>query len=351
MNGYFCISFLIPLASNHIPTKTIHSIKKQKCIVYEILILHNGITNLLEETNECIHHDSNIRILQIKKIGKSNALNIGIQHSKYELICVVDADCVLEENTLLNAINHFQDKEISAVGGRLKTVHQKHHILSFCQRIEYIKTFNVCRLLFNTINANYLISGAFGIFRKKDLIEINGYDITTVGEDMELVLHLQEFHKKVIYEKNSICYTKTPTTISHLFRQRDRWQRGLLDCLIKHRNLIFNPKYKALGFIALPYQILFELLGPIFILLYFIFTVIFLINKISEIWIVYLLYLIFQTILTCIAETIDYNKWYMFIIKIPEAFIASILLTILSIPLSVVRIYGMITFNWRKMKW
>lgn len=350
MNDCFYISFLIPLTFNQFPIQIIHSIEKQRCIVYEILILYNGISNLVEEIKEFIYED-NIRIFLIRSIGKSNALNVGIQHSKYKFICVLDADCVLEENTIINAISHFQDINVSAVGGRLKTSNEKHNILTFTQRIEYMKTFNVCRLLFHTMNANYLISGAFGIFRKRDLLEVHGYDITTVGEDMELVLHLQELHKKIIYEKNSICYTKTPTTISHLLRQRDRWQRGLFDCLLKHKNLICNPKYGSLAFIAIPYQILFELLGPIFILLYFIFTVLFSINKIYEIWIFYLLYLIFETILTCIAETIEYEKWYMFFIKIPEAFIASILLTILSIPLSIVRVFGMITFHWRKMKW
>ena len=42
------------------------------------------------------------------------------------------------------------------------------------------------------LNAQCLISGAFGVFRKSALLEMNGYDTDTVGEDMELVLRLQD---------------------------------------------------------------------------------------------------------------------------------------------------------------
>lgn len=60
-----------------------------------------------------------------------------------------------------------------------------------------MKIFQFSRRLFAMLNAQCLISGAFGVFRKSTLLEINEYDIDTVGEDMELILRLQEqcFHQ------------------------------------------------------------------------------------------------------------------------------------------------------------
>ena len=98
---------------------------------------------------------------------------------------------------------------------------------------------------------------------------INGYDIDTVGEDMELVLRLQEqdFQKskeRIVYEATAVCYTGVPHSIKRLLHQRDRWQRGLMECLIKHHNLIANPHYGLLGLVTMCYQRMVELLEPIF---------------------------------------------------------------------------------------
>lgn len=191
-----------------------------------------------------------------------------------DFVCVLDADCVLVKNAFSTAMRHFEDDSVSAVSGRLKAVNEKKNLLVFLQKIEYMKTFNIWRTIFNHFNTNCLISGAYGIFRKYDILLVNGYDTDTVGEDMEVVLSIQEplrgIGRKVVYEKNSICYTGTPATMFQQLCQRERWQSGLMDCLIKYERLIFNPQYGFLGCVVIPYQIFFELLGPIFIILHLI---------------------------------------------------------------------------------
>ena len=168
-------------------------------------------------------------------------------------------------------MQHFKDEHVSAVGGKLKAMSEKKNLLTFSQRLEYMKTFNIWRPLPDVLNANCLISGAYGIFRKSHILSVNGYDDDTVGEDMELVLSVQQlfrpYGKSVYYEENSICYTKVPTTMRCLLHQRERWQRGLLDCIIKHNDLILNPLYGFLGLVAMPLQIV-QLLSPIFVLLH-----------------------------------------------------------------------------------
>lgn len=365
---------------DRIPDGTVQSVVKQSCTAYEIIILQNNVSAVPEEKEireqglPEKYAEIPIRKLQIRKKGKGNALNIGIQQARYDFICVLDADCVLEENAVDEAMRHFDDQNVSAVGGRLEAISEKKNILTFCQRVEYRKTFNIWRPLFNRLNANCLISGAFGIFRKSDLVLVDGYDTDTVGEDMELVLSMQEclrgLGKRVLYEKKSICYTGTPYTMHRLLHQRDRWQRGLLDCLIKHKRLIFNPRYGLLGCTAMPYQIWFELLGPIFILLHvanlicavtgfemwfamaeFLKGLLPVDIDIPQSWSLYFVYLGFETYLTCQAEYIECRKWYVFIIKIPEAVAATVLGTLLSVPLAFARIWGMISFHWRKLVW
>jgi cellulose synthase/poly-beta-1,6-N-acetylglucosamine synthase-like glycosyltransferase len=85
---------------------------------------------------------------------------------------------------------------------------------------------------------------------------------------MELVVRLtyEALKKKapyrVEYVHHANCYTELPNDLRSLLKQRNRWQRGLLDILSYHRKLLFNPRYKQPGMIAFPYFFIFEMLGP-----------------------------------------------------------------------------------------
>ena len=214
-----------------------------------------------------------LREIYIREKGKGNALNEGIRHARNDLICVLDADCVLQEDALSEAVKHFRNDEVVAVGGRLLVKREDSSQLEAIQFCEYMKAFQLSRRIFVRLNAQCLISGAFGVFRKSTLLGMNGYDIDTVGEDMELVLRLQkqgfqQSKKQIVYEPTAVCYTGVPHSIKRLLHQRDRWQRGLMDCLIKHHNLIANPRYGLLGLVTMCYQLMVELLGPIFWVIY-----------------------------------------------------------------------------------
>ena len=315
-----------------------------------------------------------MRKLQIRSRGKGNALNVGIRYARYEFVCVLDADCILDDCAIHIAMQHFEDEKVSAVGGKLRATSEKGNLLTFCQRVEYRKTFNIWRPLLDALNANCLISGAYGIFRKSDIEIVSGYDDDTVGEDMELVLSMQDSlrnkEKCIHYEALSICYTSVPTTMRRLLCQRDRWQRGLLDCILKHWNMILNPRLGMLELVAMPWQLFVELLGPIFVLLcvmnlicaaveaewWFAIIAFFrnwigLGDTLPQMWGLYLVYLGFELSLTCIAEYIEYGRWWGAIMKLPEAIMATVLGIILSMPLAMARLWGMISFPWRRLVW
>src|SRR5690606_23702978 len=114
-----------------------------------------------------------------------------------------------------------------------------------------------------------LIPGAFGAFVKDLVLKCGGYDPKTVGEDMELVVRMRRYmeeHKMkytVLNISDPLCWTEVPESINILKKQRNRWMRGTIETLWKHRKLMFNPKYGRLGMVSLPYWFFFEFLGPI----------------------------------------------------------------------------------------
>ena len=197
---------------------------RQECPNCEILILRNGIQDLPQGIDvaekDVFYQDSvfMLREIYIRKKGKGYALNEGIRHARNDLICVLDADCVLREDALSEAVKHFRNDEVVAVGGRLLVKREDSSQLEAIQFCEYMKAFQLSRRIFARLNAQCLISGAFGVFRKSTLLGMNGYDIDTVGEDMELVLRLQkqgfqQSKKQIVYEPTAVCYTGVPHSI------------------------------------------------------------------------------------------------------------------------------------------
>ena len=113
-----------------------------------------------------------------------------------------------------------------------------------------------------------IISGAFGVFRKDTTLACGGYRTKTIGEDMDLVIRMRKYlhEKKIQYRMpfipDPICWTEAPESIRSLTRQRNRWHRGLVEVLLHNRRLFMNPRYGVTGMFAMPFYVIFEMLGP-----------------------------------------------------------------------------------------
>ena len=345
------LSICIPVMGEKSVERTVDSIINSGVdgIEYEILVLRNGIKETMQLPDDS-QGRKNIRTISIPEAGKGKALNRGTEAAKGEIIMVIDADCKVERNAVKWLLSAFDDEKIMAASGKIEAMSEKESLIEKIQMIEYVKAFDMSRYIFNKMNADFLISGAFGAFAKSELKEIGGYDEKTVGEDIELVLRLQKkfYHcgKKIAYVRDAICYTGVPKKMGRLLRQRDRWQRGLLYSLIKYRSMLFNPKYRNLGLISLPLQLIFELLGPFFIIsgLLGIMKNIIPFAVITGIW---------GADLLSTAFLLKRNK--IKIRKIGNSFFAAALFTIISIPIQILlsfrRIFAMLTYKKRKMVW
>ena len=226
--------------------------------------------------------------------GKADALNAGICCAKYPLICSADSDSLLEESALQRVVRPFLQYpgEVLAVGGlvriangcrtaagRVVDVNLPSSWLARFQVVEYFRAFLGGRVAFSTLNCLIVISGAFGLFQREAVIAAGGYDTKTVGEDMELVVRihrwarLQKKKYRIVFQPDPICWTEAPESLRVLKRQRNRWQRGTLETLWKHRAILFRPSCGLLGCVALPYFLIFEGIGPLVELLGYIMTV------------------------------------------------------------------------------
>jgi cellulose synthase/poly-beta-1,6-N-acetylglucosamine synthase-like glycosyltransferase len=225
------------------------------------------------------------RLVVVDKLngGKADALNAGICAANYPLVCCMDADIILEEDALLRVARPMiESSEVAAVGGivrvangcefergRLVEVRTPKKALPNFQVVEYLRAFIASRTAWSRLNCLLIISGAFGMFRRRDLIAAGGYEKDTVGEDMELVTRMHRVLRendrqyRISFVPDPIAWTEVPDTLRVLRRQRDRWHRGLIETLFRHKRMLFNPRYGVVGTVGMPYFFLFEFLGPV----------------------------------------------------------------------------------------
>ena len=228
--------------------------------------------------------DLNPGLVVVDKVngGKSDALNAGIGHSSGRLICVIDADTIIEPGALRRLSQPFLDdpRTIASGGtvrvingcdvesGRVVKVGRPRNLLPAIQSIEYVRAFLFGRLGLNRLGGNIIISGAFGLFDREEVLSVGGYAQDTVGEDMELVTRLrrraldQGRPHEITFLAESVAWTEAPESVRHLAAQRRRWYRGLIEVLVRHRSMIGRREYGRLGTVVMPCYVLFELLAP-----------------------------------------------------------------------------------------
>lgn len=215
---------------------------------------------------------------------KADALNAGLNISRYPLFCAVDSDSVLDRDALQKVVRPFledPEKTIAAGGiirlsngcviekGQLKRLSIPRNILVRFQIIEYLRAFLGGRVGLSRLNSLLIVSGAFGLFRKDIVMAIGGYRKNTVGEDMDLVVRMRQYlheNKKpfaVRFLPDPICWTEAPSNLRSLGSQRNRWHRGLIETLAASRKMLFNPRYGVTGLLALPFYFIFEMVGPL----------------------------------------------------------------------------------------
>ena len=228
-------------------------------------------------------HQPKIRLVDKANGGKADALNAGLNCIRYPLFCAVDADCVLQSDSLSRVVRPFlEDARTVACGGVVRVLNgctAKNGLLDKVglpkgllpgfQLIEYLRAFLFGRMGWSPLNALLIISGAFGVFYKERVMAIGGYRRDTVGEDMDLVVRLHRNLRtekrpyRITFVPDPMCWTEVPTDLRSLRNQRVRWQRGLAESLWPNLGLMFSRHAGALGWLSFPFMLIFELFGPL----------------------------------------------------------------------------------------
>ncbi|WP_068781345.1 glycosyltransferase family 2 protein [Paenibacillus sp. GM2] len=194
-------------------------------------------------------HYPHILVIDKQNGGKADSLNAGIDYAASEIVITLDADSMLETNALKYVNQYFHNSDIIALGGTVKIVQGAEKRdgaivekfrgsgLIKSQIINYTHGFYVRKLTQSFFNSIVVISGAFGAFYKDVLVQVNGFR-STVGEDIDITLKIHEYlkanrlKKKLVYAPEAVCYTECPENLTNFYKQRIRWQKAFIDCVL-----------------------------------------------------------------------------------------------------------------------
>jgi cellulose synthase/poly-beta-1,6-N-acetylglucosamine synthase-like glycosyltransferase len=225
----------------------------------------------------------NLVVIDKERGGKSDALNCGVNASRSPYVCSVDADTIMEPDSLLRLMTAVMENPspVVACGGvvrvmngvrmdsnKIKQISLPKRTLAIFQIVEYLRGFLFGRVGLDALRGNMILSGAFSMFQKQEIMDLGGFDKKNVCEDMEIIvrIHKERRLKKKPYTvrfiTDPICWTEVPETFSQLGKQRRRWHLGLIQTMMKYKGMIFNPRYGRIGMVIMPYFFFAEMLSP-----------------------------------------------------------------------------------------
>ena len=233
----------------------------------EVIVVDDGSKDDTAEVVEAFAEDEpRVRLLRQPNGGKSVALARGVAHAQHEFLVFLDADTSFEPRTLRALVAPFANPRVGATCGHAK-VGNPRTFIARCQRLEYLCGFNLDRRAYDRWNCITVAPGAISALRRRALEGAGGFNTDTLAEDTDLTLTLHKRGWRIRYAADAVAYTEAPETVRTLAKQRFRWCYGTMQCLWKHRDMLFNPRFRALGLFSLPgvwfFQIALVALTPV----------------------------------------------------------------------------------------
>ena len=266
--GELSVSVLIPAFNEaKVIAASVRQILASTHRKVRIIVIDDGSTDGTSDVvRASFAGDQRVSLVTTQNGGKARAINFGLAHADGDIIVVLDADTQFEPQTISRLVRWFADPTVGAVAGNAK-VGNRLNMLTRWQALEYVTAQNLERRALATLGCITVVPGAVGAWRREAIVKLGGFPSNTLAEDQDLTIMVQRAGYKALFDQQAIAWTEAPDTMDGLAKQRFRWAFGTLQCLWKHRRVNLNPRYGALGLVAMPqvwmFQIALALLSPL----------------------------------------------------------------------------------------
>ena len=223
----------------------------------------------------------NLRVVDKERGGTADAINAGVNTSRYPLFIALDPRWSLRRDGLRVLAEPFVDDPATLAAGSTVRIDPDGtggmeaapaelppSLFSRLQIVEHLREPLFGRLGWARLNAALAVSGSAILFRKDAVVEAGGFRGDVLVEEMELVTRLHRLWQAkgeryaVHVVPDPICWTRPAATLSELRTQRMRWQVGLAQAMAANRELFATARGGAVRWLAYPFLSLLERFGP-----------------------------------------------------------------------------------------
>ncbi len=173
--------------------------------------------------------------VQPKNMGKREALVIGAERAKHELVVFVDSDSFLDPFAIRNIVQPFKDPKMGGVSGRTDVANTYTNALTKMQAVRYYVAFRVMKAAEGLFDAVSCLSGPLSCYRKSIILDNKDAWLNqrflgqkaTFGDDRSMTNFILRHHRAT-YQDTAICQTIVPNNNKVFLRQQMRWKRSWL---------------------------------------------------------------------------------------------------------------------------
>jgi cellulose synthase/poly-beta-1,6-N-acetylglucosamine synthase-like glycosyltransferase len=227
-------------------------------------------------------HYKNLRVIDKEAGSTADALNAGINASRYPLLCGIADGTLLRRDCLQRLAAPFvsENKVIAATAavrvgndcetanGLLARIVLPKRWLPRLQLVDQLRASLFAPLGWSIGNAALLTSPGISLLRKDAVIDAGGYSTQAADPRMELIVRLHRTMREkrqpysIRFMADPVCVQSVPDELHAWKEKRMQWQRGLADSL--HLNVRWPLRNAGLaGRFAFPFVLLFESWGPL----------------------------------------------------------------------------------------
>lgn len=251
----------------------LHRITEQQPL--EVIVVINGPRNPeLEEV--CDEFAPLVQWTWTPIAGKRNAVMVGTQASRGEIVALVDSDTIWMEGALVEMVKPFADDMVGGVTTRQRILEPKRHFLT-----RWADWMENNRALYampaqSVLGSVGCLPGRTIAFRRHVLLKAMDDFMTQrflgvfleVSDDRTLTNLTLKQGYRTVYQSTSLVYTDAPVKMKKLRKQQLRWARGsqyntarMLPWMLMHTPLL------ALFFVAdivLPFLLVTVVIASVF---------------------------------------------------------------------------------------
>lgn len=223
---------------------TLHSIAAQDYPApLQVLVLDDGSIDATARMVEAYQQSHDAPWLELIRMpvngGKSRALNAGLARAQHALVVTLDADSYLYKD----ALRHLAERYLSdpqptrAVAGVVLVRNSRENWVTRMQEWDYFHGIAAIKRVQSLYQGTLVAQGAFSLYEREALLEVGGWS-DRVGEDIVLTWAMLARGWRVGHAEDACCFTRVPTTLPQLIRQRRRWARGMFEALRQHPEVL-----------------------------------------------------------------------------------------------------------------